>query len=949
MLEFLAFLVYLAFFIPLLRTIVVSIQRGRAEPWPRWRFGILFGITGALFLSLVLWALGIWTEVLWFDHLGYASVFWTVFRSQWLLFLVAGGLFFVFAKLNAVLATRFAPPFPEYVPDESPLKGWVREKWRGSSRVVDILRDVALIIMAVLMAVWAKNQWEQILLWLNQVPFHTSDPIFGKDVGFYVFTLPVYGFFTGWILVALILTFIVVAGLYGFYAARTLTLQGKEAIRPLMRRCFPHLAFLGVGIIALLIAKTILAIWRILYSERGVVFGASYTDVHAQIIAYKVHIAVMIIVAGLVVLSAFRRDLKTALWAGASWFGVWLLVVNIYPALVQQFSVKPSELAKEMPYIRHNIALTRQAYGLDRIEERDFEAVPNLTRETLERNRVTLDNIRLWDWRALWDTYRQIQEIRLYYEFDDVDIDRYILNGQYRQVMLAPRELPVDQLPARSRTWINERFKYTHGFGLCLNAVNEFTSEGLPRLLIKDMPPVSLVPELKIARPEIYYGERTNEHVFVNTKTEEFDYPRGDENVYTTYKGTGGVRLGSFLRKFAFAWRFDGIRVLLSEYLTPQSRILFHRNIKERVQTLAPFLLYDRDPYMVIDSGGRLWWMWDAYTTSEHYPYSEHYTGSLKTDRRLNYIRNSVKLTIDAYNGTVTFYVFDPGDPLIQAYRRIFPELFKPQEEMPADLKQHIRYPEDLFTIQAEMYAIYHMGDPQVFYNKEDLWEIAKETYIGNVQRVLPYYVIMRLPDEDREEFIQMVPFTPTRKNNMIAWMAGRCDGENYGKLLVFKFPKERLIYGPMQIEARIDQDREISAQLTLWGQLGSRVIRGNLLVIPFENSLLYVEPLYLQAEQSQMPELKQIIVAIGDRLAWGRTLEEALERVLRGRAAEAALALAEATPDIPGRTVEELIRSALDHFRRYQELTGQGKLLEAGQELQALGNDLEELSKLKP
>lgn len=934
MLGFIAFLIYAAFFIPLIRTTVRSITKGRAEEWSRWRFGILVAIGGVILISLILWGLGIYTEVLWFKELNYASVFWKMFGWQWGLFLGFGLFFFAFAKLNGWIIGRLTPPLP---PEYSPPTTYFEPNWITRTRVVGWITDISLVIAAVLMGAWAKSQWNEILMFLNQVPSNIADPIFGKDISFYLFSLPVCKFLSGWILVSLLLILAMTGCLWAFHYTRTKSLYGEPDARRLLWPGLIHTSLLGLGIIATLIWRTVLAMWNLLYSERGVVFGASYTDVHAQIGAYKAYIAVLVIVAALILVSTLRRRPKLALWTGIGWFGAWLVIVIIYPAMVQQLSVKPSELAKETPYIRHNIKFTRQAYDLVKVVEKDFEAAPELTMEDIQRNRATIDNIRLWDWRALLDTYRQIQEIRLYYEFGDVDIDRYQLNGKYRQVMLAPRELPVEELPERSKTWINERFKYTHGFGLCLNSVNEFTSEGLPHLLIKDMPPVSTIPGIQITRPQIYYGEMTNQHVFVNTATEEFDYPKGDENVYTTYKGTGGVQIGSFLRKFAFAWRFDGIKVLLSDYLKPESRVMFHRNITERVQTLAPFLVYDKDPYMVIDDEGRLWWLWDAYTVSTHYPYAERYEGYPEAGSSLNYIRNSVKVSIDAYNGTVSFYIFDEQDPIVRTYQKIFPDLFKSKESMPPDLRRHIRYPEDFLSIQAKMYAIYHMQDPQVFYNKEDLWEVAKETYISNVQPVLPYYVIIRLPGEKKEEFIQMIPFTPTKKNNMIGWMAGRCDGENYGKLLVYKFPKEKLIYGPMQIEARIDQDREISARLTLWGQMGSRVIRGNLLVIPIESSLIYVEPLYLQAEKSQMPELKQIIVAHGDRLAWGRSFDEALTRVLgRYKAPE--------VKEVPEREAEELIKSAIEHFKRYKELTGRGRLMEAGEELEALGRDLEKL-----
>jgi len=931
MLRFIVFLVYLLFFIPLILITITSVKKKFPEPWRKWRSGIWIALGGTAALSIFLWATGIYTEVLWFKSLGYSSVFWKRLLWSWGLFLVFGALSLLFIWLNAGVVKKFT--------------GYRPLGWQIHFKLVDWASIAFFVFFSIGMGSSMARRWEDILMFLNQVSSGVSDPIFSRDASFYLFSLPVYNFLSGWFLRLVIVTLISIGVLYRFYTRRSYVLSGDRIISPIAGKGIIHSSIIGVVLMAILMWRTFLKIYGLLYSGRGVVFGASYTDVKAQIVAYKIYIAILAIVALAILFSSLTRRWKPILWALGAWFVGWVVVVNVYPAIVQQFSVKPSELDKEAPYIKNNIKYTRLAYKLDVVEEKPFE-FDTLTFEKIEKNRAIIDNIRLWDWRALRSTYKQIQEIRLYYEFDEVDIDRYTLGGRYRQVMLAPRELPVKQLPARSKTWINEHFKYTHGYGLCMNAVNEFTAEGLPNLLIKDMPPVSTYPEIEVKRPEIYYGERTDEHVYVKTTTQEFDYPKGDENVYTTYQGNGGVTIGSWIRKFAFAWRFDGIRVLLSEYLKPESRIMFHRQIRERVTTIAPFLVYDEDPYMVVGDG-RLWWIWDAYTVSENYPYSERYRGYPDRLSSINYIRNSVKVVIDAYNGDVTFYIFDEEDPIIRTWRRIFPKLFRDGSEMPSSLMKHIRYPEDFFKIQAYMYSIYHMRDPQVFYNKEDLWETAQEVYFSATQRVLPYYVIVRLPGEEREEFVQIIPLTPTKKHNMIAWMAARCDGDRYGKILVYKFPKEKLIYGPMQIEARIDQNREISEKLTLWGQLGSRVIRGNLLVIPVENSLIYVEPLYIQAEQAQMPELKQVIVAYGDRIVWDESFDGALRRLFLGRT-EVKKA---AAPGMEEREIslKELIRSATRHFRRYQELTGQGKFVEAAKELEMLGDRLKELRSKVP
>jgi uncharacterized membrane protein (UPF0182 family) len=673
--------------------------------------------------------------------------------------------------------------------------------------------------------------------------------------------------------------------------------------------------------------------FELLYSVRGVAFGASYTDVHAQLLAYQLSFwAVLLCVLLLLGGVALRRPWILAI-GGVLWLVVAVGVGGIYPALMQQFDVQPNELIKEHPYIEYNIDLTRRAYGLDKIEEKDFGSVADLTPEALAEAEATIKNIRLWDYRPILDTYAQIQEIRLYYEFMDVDVDRYLLDGDYRQVTLSAREMATDQL--QSRTWVNEHLQFTHGYGLVMSPVNAVTREGLPELLIRDLPP-STAPGLEITRPEIYYGEKTDNHVFVNSTLEEFDYPSGDQNVFTTYEGMGGVLLDSPLKRGAFAYRFSDVSVLLSEYITPESRVMLYRNIHQRVRQVAPFLLFDPDPYLMIVDG-RLLWLQDAYTVTDMYPYSQPYRNSF------NYIRNSVKVIIDAYDGDMTFYIVDPEDPLINAYAAIFPDLFTPLEEMPEGLRAHVRYPEGLFIIQAQMNNTYHMQDPTVFYNKEDLWAVAHEMYAGNDQLMEPYYVTMSL-EGGPEEFILIQPFTPANKQNMVAWMAARSDGEHYGKLLLYKFPKQELIYGPLQIEARIDQEPAISGQLSLWHQRGSRVIRGNLLVIPIGNSLLYVEPLYLQAETGQLPELKRVIVGSGERVVMGDTLDEALVSIVGAPVVSVEEEEVEAAVG-----VHELAQSALEHYQRAEQYLQEGDWAGYGAELEAMRRDLESLIESTP
>ncbi|MBW2202204.1 MAG: UPF0182 family protein, partial [Deltaproteobacteria bacterium] len=645
-----------------------------------------------------------------------------------------------------------------------------------------------------------------------------------------------------------------------------------------------------------------------------------------------------------------------------------VVLANILPILVQKVVVKPNELAKESPYIAYNIKYTREAYNLNKIKEVDFPASDKLSLTEIKAHKATIKNIRIWDKRPLLQTYKQLQSIRLYYDFKDVDVDRYQIDQEYRQVMLSARELVANQLPPKAKTWVNRHLIYTHGYGLALNTVNDVTDEGLPHLLIKDLPPV-VDFDLKIGRPEIYYGEMTDDYVLVNTTAEEFDYPRGDANVYTNYQGTGGVPLKSFARRILYAIEFLDPQILFTRYLKPESRIMYNRRIDRRVRAIAPFLDYDGDPYLVI-SGQRLYWMLDAYTTSAMYPYSQRTYNYFH--KGLNYIRNSVKITIDAYTGDVSFYMIDVKDPIVRTYARIFPGLFKPLREMPTDLQKHIRYPKDLFQIQANMYKAYHMKNVKVYYNQEDLWQSPDEMYGDQRQKMEPYYIIVRLPGEVSEEFLLMLPFTPSGKDNMISWLAARSDMPNYGRLIVYKLPKEKLVFGPMQIEARIDQQTEISQELTLWGQRGSTVIRGNLLAIPIGDTFIYVEPVYLEAKQPEvtpavmqptegrrtrnavraarpvssksaaLPELKRVIVSFSKRLAMKENLDAALFSVLGKRMPAAALASPSIPQAIGGSSPAQ---RALEHYNRARAYLREGNWAGYGKELEALETILNEMT----
>ncbi|MGA9479360.1 MAG: UPF0182 family protein, partial [Desulfobacterales bacterium] len=610
----------------------------------------------------------------------------------------------------------------------------------------------------------------------------------------------------------------------------------------------------------------------------------------------------------------------------------------------EQYVVKPTELTKETPYILHNIKFTRLAFGLNKVEDEPFPVRQSITYDDIKENHATIHNIRLWDTRPLIETYKQLQEIRLYYNFKNVDIDRYHFDPQYTEVALAARELPPSQLPARANTWLNIHLKYTHGYGLVMSPVNEITKDGLPDLIVQNIPPSSNV--LSITRPEIYYGEQTDQYVLVNTKTKEFDYPSGSQNVYTSYQGRGGVQLSSLFRRLVYTWNFLDINILLTDYLTSESRIMFHRIITDRDRSIAPFLAYDSDPYLVVGEDGKLYWIHDAYTTSSMFPYSQPFSQS-QNNTGVNYIRNSVKVVIDAYNGDVSYYVIDPSDPLVQTYEKIFPTLFKPISEMPVFLRRHIRYPMDLFLIQGEMYKTFHMTNPQVFYNQEDLWSLPTEVYDKNEQPMLPYYIIMRLPNTKSEEFILMLPFTPSNKNNMVAWLCARCDGDNYGQLLEYSLSKEKLIYGPLQIDARINQKPDISSRLTLWGQMGSSVIRGNLLVIPIEHSFLYVEPVYLQSEQSKMPELKRVIVSLGEQLQMRDNLDDALRAVFSVEAVPPAQ-IQEALTGLPTGPLSDMAQEALDHYNKALDYLKNADWTKYGQELDNIKDILQRMAKKK-
>lgn len=917
-------------------------------PRKRRRLKIWLIVAAVLLLFSFSRIVSIYISALWFGSLGYSSVYWYIFKTKLALFFGSAVLtaallsatFLLFQKLFGALAFEKRTIILNNQPFQfSPAK---------------IIRPLGWIISALFGLIFGlrlKEHWRQFALYWNQPATNISDPIFGKSLGFYLFSLPFYDLVSSWLLGV---TFIILC------AAIAYSLLGlpQTVLKPSVRWS-SGAAFRGVCcslalFLVVLSWRTYLSRFPFLWQDHQIFSGVTYTEAHYTLPAMMIVAVVLIIAAIVLVVNAFSvRRFSLLLIAIALPVATYVIGIVLVPSYVQSFIVKPNELDRETPYIGHNLEWTRRAFGLEHIEMREFEAENSTAALDLPNNRQSLENIRLWDWRALQDTLRQIQAIRIYYDFPDVDVDRYVMAGQTRQMMIAPREINDDKLPASSRNWVNERLIYTHGYGVTMNSANGFTPEGLPQFVLSNMP---VEGEIKVTRPEIYYGESTNRYVYVNTKQQEFDYPQGDDTYATTsYQGTGGIPISSRLRRMLLAWEVGDLsRLPFSDAITNDSRVLINRNIREIVNGVAPFLTYDKDAYIVVSNDGRLYWMLDAFTESSYFPYSTHHDVA---GNSLNYIRNSVKVVIDAYNGTASFYVFDNQDPILAAYRRIFPSLFQDASQMPADLRAHVRYPETLIRAQGEVYNLYHTQNPKVFFQREDVWSIAQHITINEKNEkisepIAPYYVLMQLPGEQlSNEFVLILPFTPANRNNMIGWMAGRSDGENYGKLLVYNFPKSRLIDGPVQIEARIDQNAQLSGQFTLWNQQGSRVIRGHLLVIPIGRSLMFVEPIYLQAVRSPMPELRLVVLATQEKLGYGQSFNEAMNSLFGEAATKPA------TPPEQGQTPQQptpsttppadlpqLVNRAIQEFEDYQRLTSQGKLGEAGQKLEQHKRTLEEI-----
>ena len=925
-----------------------------ARPRRRRRFLLILVVLAGIFFGGRT-ALSYYVDVLWFGSLGFGHVFWKTLSLQWEVFTAfASATFLILFGSFLALKRAHLHDLPD---GHTILIG-------GQPVKLPVERGLRLIALGMSLAIAAASgagmmaEWPTLALFWY-APRATGvvlDPIFGKPLNFFLFALPAWQLVASWLLTLAVITCLL-AGFFILITGGSRVLAGRLSRHVTLP--WRGLSITFAFLMLILAMRVYIGRFERLLDDHTIFGGVTYTDAHVTLTGMLAVCVALVIGAVIAVVNAVRVPRGRWLVAAILPAAVCYIAVQGVAWYVSSFIVKPNELVREKPYIVFNTDLTRQAYGLNRVSEREFPAETTVGAADPENNQATLQNIRLWDWRALQDTLRQIQEIRTYYDFPDIDIDRYKIDGTTREVMLAARELNVDKLPESSRNWINDKLIYTHGYGITMNPVNGFTPEGLPTLILSNMPVQSTVRGLSVTRPEIYFGEMTNTDVYVKTRQKEFNYPQGASNSLTSYEGNGGIVLGGFLRRIAIAFDRDDLTKLpFSDDVNRDSRLLMRRNIHDRLSTLAPFLTYDPDAYIVLGDDGRLSWIMDAFTVSDSYPYSTHY----RLDRDpINYMRNSVKAVIDAYDGTTTFYVFDTEDPIIAAYRHIFPDLFKDAAMMPPWLRKHVRYPELLLKLQAEVYGLYHMTDPEAFYNREDLWTVATEVGMSDggqqtTQAMQPNFVLMKLPGETGEEFVEILPFTPANRNNLIGWIAGRSDGAQYGASVVYNFPKTKLVDGPLQIEARIDQNAQLSGQLTLWNQQGSHVRRGALLVIPSGRALLYAEPIYLQAERSPMPELRLVVLALQDRLAYGPTFESAMASLFGGAVSSlsapstsaAAVPAESAASPQSAADLNALIAEAAKDLADYQHLTAEGKLGEAGQKLEELKRALDKLNALQ-
>ena len=908
---------------------------------------LLIILAAAIFFLVMIFSsiINLTFDYLWFSELGYKNIFTTILSTQIVLGVVAGILSALLIFINLKVA--------HYLTRKKEISVDIAKQGIDINKYINKLILAASLVLGFFIGISLSTNWEVVLQYLNSTAFDTQDPVFKNDISFYFFTLPFYKLIISNIYSILIISLIGAALIYlikgilklpqnisnQFSQFRVENASEDTSNDSDTKKAKIHLSII-VALLFLLTASRLyfVKINELVYSNTGPFTGASYTDIHATLPLYKVLITVALIGFILSIISIGRKKNKFIL-AGVALYFIASTIGFAYPAIIQKFLVVPNELAKESLYIENNIEATQKAWNIDQVEKRELSTETSLTMQDIQENELTIKNIRLWDREPLLDTFSQIQEIRTYYDFMSIDDDRYTINGEYRQVMTSPRELNTGALP--HRTFINEHLSFTHGYGLALGPVNQVTKEGLPLLFVKDIPPTSEIDSLQIKRPEIYFGEIPSDFAFVNTKAQEFDYPKGDENVFAEFQGNSGIKVDSIFKKALLAIKFNSLKTFLSNDITNDSQALYYRNIDERVQKVLPFLSFDSDPYIVVTDEGDLKWIYDAYVSSDLYPYSQKMSG-------INYMRNSVKIVIDAYSGKMDFYIAEKDDPVIQTYAKIFNNTFKDLSEMSQDLRNHIRYPEDIFQYQTELFQTYHMEQAQVFYNKEDMWEIPRLEKASSKKDPMMRHLIMKLPGEEKEEFIFMVPYTPRHKDNMSAWMVARNDGENYGKLVIYRFPKQKLIYGPKQINNRISQDPTISEQVSLWDQRGSEVISGNLFVIPIKESILYVQPLYLRAEGGKIPELKRVIVAFENKISMEETLDEALSKIFGGKVETSTDTTSQNSTEVNTKNTEtnkDLIQQANEHYTKAEQAQKNGDWALYGEEIKKLGEVLEKLN----
>ncbi|MEN2997603.1 MAG: UPF0182 family protein [Brevinematia bacterium] len=945
------FIVFLLFLLPLGVQALVSYLRRKTVLFKDIWVGIVIAVVGAIFVLLLNEIVKFLVDVLWFQEVGYFNIFWGIIEYKVIIFLVTfGSVFLGFLLFVYIPMKLFFPRFPIGL-----IKVKEFELMKAIEKFSNILVWLILLVVSGYFGyVAATTDWMSIAKFFSKVStLGYIDPIFGMPAEFYMFSLPfietVFNNVLWFLFLVSVFTMFILyvylrfqEGFYGvsfWFAVFSGRMPNKLA-----RGIFRYSVFvLIVWLFVLGCRITFITPYQIMFVDNGLFSGPGYKEVYAVLPVIRLTGVLVILLSIVSVFLLFRNQMRRIVILSGVVVGVSLSIFVVYPSIVEIFVVKPSELDKQREFIKHNIEATLVAYGLNNVNEVFFDAKP-LTSETIFRNGEVIQNLRLWDWKPLRDAYRQIQTIRFYYKFNDIDIDRYSLGGTLRQIMISPRELDIESLPENSKSWINIHFRYTHGIGVVATPVNEILPNGMPKLFVKDIPPVALYPELSVEEPRIYFGELTDHYVFVNAGIDEFDYPSslegGEENVYTRYKGSAGIKIDTFWKKLLIAlYLGEDIKILFSEYITPETRVLINRNILGRVEKIMPFIYYESDPYIVI-SKGKLYWVIDGYTVSDKFPYSRYFED-------VNYIRNSVKVVVDAYNGNVEFYVVDTNEPVIRVFKNMFKIKFRELGEMDESLRKHIRYPERLLRIQRNIYRVYHMRDPEVFFNQEDVWNVAKEIKFGETIDVEPYYIVTKLPGSKNLKFILVTPFTPKDKDNLVAWMSVECDFEEYGKIVVFRMPKDRLVFGPLQIEARISQDPEISAQITLWNQQGSQVLRGNLMVLPIESSLFYYEPIYLQAEEAKIPEFRRIAVSDGEKIVWDETVSKAISKLfLASRIDVSEIEKVILRGSEKSGVSKTVILRALQYIEEYKKLTGKGDFVEGARKLKELEEFLRENSK---